>query len=44
MGTVKGQFIMQAFWNVVYFALGIWFGYIFGEPVAKFIRAVLGKD
>lgn len=35
---------MQTFWNLLYLVLGMWFGYTFGEPVAKFIRALLGKD
>ena len=35
---------MTTFWNMVYFLLGLWFGYNFGQPIVQFIKMLLGKD
>ena len=29
------------FWNIIYFAAGVWFGLTFGEPLVKFIKAFI---
>lgn len=32
---------MNTFWNILYFVLGFYMGYIFGVPLVKLIESIM---